>query len=60
MNHVGPGMPSTLSLYFAGKSAVNRPSFTRVPLANMWSMRSIMRVVWSSAKSLVNVSPSTW
>ena len=26
VNQVGPGMPSTLSLYFAGKSGVNRPS----------------------------------
>ena len=45
VNQVGPGMPRTLSLYFAGKSGVNSPSIAKVPFANMWSMRSIMRVV---------------
>ena len=60
MNQVGPGMPSTVSLWFAAQSGVNSPSSVRVPFANMWSSRSIMRVVWSSEKSAVKLpSPST-
>src|SRR3954452_12241350 len=39
MNQVGPGMPSTVSLWFAAQSGVNRPSSVRVLFLNMWSRR---------------------
>jgi len=55
MNQVGPGMPSTVSLWFAAQSGVNSPSSVSVPFANMWSRRAIMRVVWSSEKSAVKL-----
>src|SRR4051794_20495960 len=55
MNQVGPGMPSTLSLWLAAQSGVNSPSSVRLLFANMWSRRALMRVVWSSVKSALKL-----